>query len=421
MLALMLLLSSWTLADRIEAIVGDEPILRSDVVMRVAESYPGADGPEYMPGGAVFEAALAEIVEERLVVEGARMAGYYPPAEEISSMVQARITEMMAGFRGEEEFLAALSASGLTREELEARLSALLADQRAASDYARSVASSSLSALPADPVGYLNANLDLLESELLPRRLSWILIPVLPSGPDADSALLLLDSIRTAVTNGLSFEEAAALHSQDPGSAAAGGSLGTFGPGDMTPTFESALRELEAGEISPPFLSPYGAHIARLDSRDSTGAMNARHILVLVALDEEDLDLATARADSLAARLRSGRIGFETAAALESCDPLTSSDGGDLGVVLVKLELPEATQAILPLGPGEVSQPVPMGDGTALALFRVSDEAGAVDWSGFDSGWLSELVRNVAYHHSIETLVDSLRLAIPVVYPADAD
>lgn len=67
------------------------------------------------------------------------------------------------------------------------------------------------------------------------------------------------------------FAELAKKHSEDPGSAANGGDLGTFGPGMMVKPFEDAVFAMKEGEISEPVESEFGFHVIRL-----TGVQPAR-------------------------------------------------------------------------------------------------------------------------------------------------
>ncbi|MDO8813473.1 MAG: peptidylprolyl isomerase, partial [Gallionella sp.] len=60
------------------------------------------------------------------------------------------------------------------------------------------------------------------------------------------------------------FAELAKLNSQDPGSAANGGSLGFFGHGMMVKPFDDAAFALKQGEISGLVKSDFGYHIIKL-------------------------------------------------------------------------------------------------------------------------------------------------------------
>jgi peptidyl-prolyl cis-trans isomerase D len=60
------------------------------------------------------------------------------------------------------------------------------------------------------------------------------------------------------------FAELARKHSQDSGSAAKGGDLGSFGRGMMVPAFEQAAFGMKQGEISDPVKSEFGWHVIKL-------------------------------------------------------------------------------------------------------------------------------------------------------------
>ena len=76
-----------------------------------------------------------------------------------------------------------------------------------------------------------------------------------------------LDQIRQQIVGGESFAVAASAASQDPGSASSGGDLGWQSPDVFDPSFSSAVGQLKVGEISQPFKTQYGWHIAQLLGR----------------------------------------------------------------------------------------------------------------------------------------------------------
>ena len=79
-------------------------------------------------------------------------------------------------------------------------------------------------------------------------------------------ALDAITEIRDRLKGGADFAALAEEASEDPGSAAEGGSLGPVGKGIFDPAFEQALWALsEVGETSEPVLSSFGYHIIRLD------------------------------------------------------------------------------------------------------------------------------------------------------------
>jgi peptidyl-prolyl cis-trans isomerase D len=64
--------------------------------------------------------------------------------------------------------------------------------------------------------------------------------------------------------NPSAFAELAKKQSQDPGSAAKGGDLGSFSRGSMVKAFDDAVFSMKVGETSAPVESEYGYHIIRV-------------------------------------------------------------------------------------------------------------------------------------------------------------
>lgn len=69
------------------------------------------------------------------------------------------------------------------------------------------------------------------------------------------------------LNDGADFAELAKKHSKDTGSAIEGGSLGFFGKGEMTASFEQVAFSLEVGKISEPVESEYGFHVIKVEEK----------------------------------------------------------------------------------------------------------------------------------------------------------
>lgn len=75
------------------------------------------------------------------------------------------------------------------------------------------------------------------------------------------------EAIIKQLDGGASFEEVAKEKSTD-GSAAQGGDLGYFGPGQMVPEFEKAANALEIGKYSKePVQTQFGFHVIKLEDK----------------------------------------------------------------------------------------------------------------------------------------------------------
>lgn len=87
--------------------------------------------------------------------------------------------------------------------------------------------------------------------------------------PDSESADTAgpeqqLNALRARIEAGENFAELAQQFSDDTGSAANGGDLGWVSPGVMVKSFEAVIFDLKDGEISVPFKSQFGWHIAQV-------------------------------------------------------------------------------------------------------------------------------------------------------------
>ncbi len=97
------------------------------------------------------------------------------------------------------------------------------------------------------------------------RSSSHILLQVTDERSD-EQARNQLNDFRERIESGESFADLAREYSEDPGSQAAGGELGSVGKGIFDPDFEKVLWDLEEdGQLSEPVKTQFGHHLIRLD------------------------------------------------------------------------------------------------------------------------------------------------------------
>ena len=121
---------------------------------------------------------------------------------------------------------------------------------------------------------FYDQNLDKFQGDEQ-REASHILLGFGVSATDADKEQArekALEIIAQLKADPKRFEELAAKFSQDPGSAAKGGSLGSFGRGAMVKPFEDAVFNMEVNQIGDVVESEFGYHIIRLDGVSGTSS-----------------------------------------------------------------------------------------------------------------------------------------------------
>jgi parvulin-like peptidyl-prolyl isomerase len=84
-----------------------------------------------------------------------------------------------------------------------------------------------------------------------------------------EEALAKAEDLRKKLMDGGDFATIAKAESDDAGSAAKGGSLGTFKHGQMVGPFDQAAFSLPVGEISEPIKTQFGYHIIKIASRNA--------------------------------------------------------------------------------------------------------------------------------------------------------
>ena len=100
-----------------------------------------------------------------------------------------------------------------------------------------------------------------------------------------DATLAQAQDLARQLKDGADFAALAKKHSDDPGSKNAGGDLGFAPVGVFVPEFQLRLDQLQPNEISPPFHSQFGWHIAQVlerrtrDTTQETRRLKARQAI----------------------------------------------------------------------------------------------------------------------------------------------
>jgi peptidyl-prolyl cis-trans isomerase C len=96
-------------------------------------------------------------------------------------------------------------------------------------------------------------------------------VPLRPGQSDIAEADALTKTLelRKRIAGGEDFAAIAEKESDDTGSGAKGGDLGTFSKGQMVPVFEEAAFALKPGQLSDPVKSQFGYHLIKVESHDS--------------------------------------------------------------------------------------------------------------------------------------------------------
>jgi len=400
--------------DGIAAVVGAVPILHSDVVSLLQESGIAPEVARGMfHGDTLYDAALAELIQEKLLVEAARREGLYPTPAQVNERVELFLAERRTEFPTETAFQQALSATGLTLATYRQVLAGTIEHRLAAENYARRISGAAGLTLPSDPAAFLSENVEAFREIMGLANLEWIYLPVIPG--NTSEAELLLTQVRNRIERGeTTFDVMAMEYSQDA-TARAGGDLDWFDPGDMTPAFEARVTDLQAGEMAGPFVTPFGVHLVMLTERDGD-RLRASHILRLVPVEPLDVQTVLDTAQAIRASVASGEVSFSDAAAEFSLDPSTRYGGGSLGTVFLAGWDASLAEMVSGLSPGELSAPVQIERGSAVAIFRLTPDQ-VPDFSGFSPEDLESVVSSFLWQRAFNETVDSLEAEIPVFYP----
>ncbi|MFL5488739.1 MAG: peptidylprolyl isomerase, partial [Gemmatimonadaceae bacterium] len=271
--------------DRVVAVVGDQPVLWSDVLTAINQRR--AQGMQ-LPTDSAAQAGLArsvlgELVDEEILVQKAKELKLEVVDADVTAAADRQIKQVRTQFPSDDEYRRELRQAGLGTPE-EYRKS-LIEQYKRQNLQQKAFAELRKRAKPVNvteeeiTAAFERSRTDLQKR---PATVTFRQIIVAPhaSAPAKAKAKARADSLLVEIKKGGDFEQIAKRESMDPGTKQLGGDLGWNRRGSgLVPEFEAMMFALRPGEVSPVIETAFGYHIIRVD-RVQSAEVKARHILI---------------------------------------------------------------------------------------------------------------------------------------------
>ena len=349
--------------DEVIWVVGDEPILKSDV--EVTRIQAAMEGQRWKgdPDCAIPE----QLAVQKLFLHQAAIDSIEVTESEISQQIEGRIDYMVQQI-GSREKLEEYRKQSLSqiRTSMHDDLRDQLMIQRMKESLVKDI-----QVTPAEVRRYFKD----LPQDSIPFVPTEVEVQIIAQTPkiSVEEINRVKDELRDytdRVNRGeTSFQTLARLYSEDPGSRRSGGEMDYVGRGVLDPAFAAVAFNLtDPKKISKIVESEFGFHIIQLvDKRGDK--IKVRHILRKPVVADSAIQQSLARLDSIAADIREGKFTFEDGASVISDDKDTRmnrglmanrSENGQTSRFQMQDLPPEVAKAVDTLKVGEISQPFQM-------------------------------------------------------------
>ncbi len=349
--------------DEVVWVVGDEPILKSDIEATRLRAESEGVRWEGNPDCIIPE----QLAVEKLFLHQAAIDSIEVTETEISQSIDDQINYWIQLADGSREKLEEYRKQTISqmRQEMHDEFKNRELIQKMKQQLVKDITVS-----PAEVRRYFQG----LPEDSIPQVPTMVEVQIITRQPkvEAEEINRVKDALRDytdRVNRGeTTFATMARLYSED-GSARQGGEIGFTPKAVLDPAFASVAFNLtDPNKVSKIVESEFGYHIIQLiDKRGER--INVRHILLKPRVSREALDKASHQLDSLANDIRAGKFTFDEAATFVSDDKDTKSNHGLMANVVDMMrtskfrmqDLPtEVARAVEGLQVGEVSAPFEM-------------------------------------------------------------
>lgn len=316
----MLGFAQTNIVDEIIWVVGNEPILLSDVEeTRISSEAYGQ--PVDNPYCTIPE----QIAVNKLFVHQAELDSVTVSESDVIRAVDNRINESIQAF-GSREALEQMY--GRSVSQMRENLKKQYREQMMA-DEVRQKLTTDVKATPAEVREYFK-NVPKDSLPFIPTQVEVQIITSVPEVPRAEVERIenkLREYARRVNSGEADFSTLAKFYSED-GSARNGGELGYMGRNQLVPEFANVAFTLnDPKKVSKIVRSEYGYHIIQLIDKKGD-KINVRHILLKPHIDDSEIEKGIARLDSIANDIRANKFTFDAAALALSDDKDTRNNHG---------------------------------------------------------------------------------------------
>lgn len=253
-------------SDSIAAVVDNEVITLKRFNSAVAQAKQQLPKGSKMNEAELRRMVLSQLVNQSLLVQAGKRRNINASESEIDEAIAQQAASRKISI---EKFYAQAAKNGISKSALRQEISDGIINQKVRQQAIMQQARVSDAELDAAMQHAQEQGVEIpLGEPVRQYRAQHILIKADKALAEA-AAEASIRKIWKEALSGKDFEALARQYSQDS-SAAQGGDLGWFSDGIMVPQFENTIHQLKKGEISKPFKTQFGWHIAKLiDTREA--------------------------------------------------------------------------------------------------------------------------------------------------------
>lgn len=295
-------------ADKILAVVGDKIILQSDIENAIKDAQRnGATVPDNADCVILEQALVSKVLMLQALKDSLPIT-----EEEIESELDNRIRYYISQFGSQTELE---RVAGKTIYQLKDDSRESVRERKLAESMQKKIVDN-INVTPTEVKAYFERipkdSLPFFESELEVGQ-----IAVYPKA-SRDLEKFMIDELnhykQEVEAKRSSFDQAARLYSEDPGSKDKGGLYEVDrNEKNWDPDFIRAAFRLKDGEISPVVKTKFGYHIIQMVQRNGDLA-TIRHILRIPPVTEAEMNQGLSKLDSVRSKIIAGTMDFNSAA-----------------------------------------------------------------------------------------------------------